>query len=159
MSCRRIVIATVAVFCGTLFPSAVRADDWPHWGEQDGRNMVSDERGLPDSFDPGQKDPHGGGIDLATTKNVKWTARLGTMTCSTPAVAGGRVFIGTALEGQGVESPARMRICPSRHRSREDASRRHLATHRGLTCGTAAVSGSRWQFPNDRSAVAFHLHE
>jgi outer membrane protein assembly factor BamB len=78
------------------------AKDWPQWGGQDGRNMVSEEKGLPESFAPGEKNPKGGGIDLATTKNVKWVAKLGTMSCSTPAVAGGKVFIGTASEGQGV---------------------------------------------------------
>ncbi len=45
--------------------------------------MVSEERGLPDSFDP------------ATGKNVKWVARLGNETHGTPTVAGGRVYIGT----------------------------------------------------------------
>ena len=45
--------------------------------------MVSDEKNLPDSFDP------------KTGKNIKWTAKLGTETHSTPVVAGGRVYIGT----------------------------------------------------------------
>jgi len=45
--------------------------------------MVSAEKGLPDSFDP------------KTGKNIKWVARLGTQTHSTPIVAGGRVYIGT----------------------------------------------------------------
>jgi hypothetical protein len=62
----------------------------------------SEERGLPDSFVPGEKKADGSGIDPATTKNVKLVAQLGTMTCSTPAVAGGRVFLGTMSERQGV---------------------------------------------------------
>ena len=37
----------------------------------------------------------GSGIDLQTTQNVKWTARLGNNSFSTPAIAGGKVFIGT----------------------------------------------------------------
>lgn len=45
--------------------------------------MVSDEKGLPDSFDP------------KTGLNIKWSASLGTETHSTPVVADGRVFIGT----------------------------------------------------------------
>ena len=45
--------------------------------------MVSDERGLPDSFDP------------QTGRNIQWSAELGTETHSTPVVAGGRVYIGT----------------------------------------------------------------
>jgi outer membrane protein assembly factor BamB len=99
---RRISVIAIVVLCVALHPLSALAKDWPQWGGQDGRNMVSDEKGLPESFVPGEKSPQGGGIDLATTKNVRWAARLGTMTCSTPAVAGGRVFIGTALESQGV---------------------------------------------------------
>jgi outer membrane protein assembly factor BamB len=71
------------------------AADWPQWGGCDARNMVSDATGLPDSFVPGDKNPNGSGIDPATTKNVKWTARLGSTTYGNPTVAGGRVFVGT----------------------------------------------------------------
>ena len=59
------------------------AGDQPQWGERYSRNMVSDETGLPDSFDP-----HG-------NVNVKWSVPLGTSTYSTPVIAGGKVLIGT----------------------------------------------------------------
>jgi outer membrane protein assembly factor BamB len=75
--------------------SAVRAADWPQWGGTDNRNLVSTETDLPNSFEPGKKKPDGSGIDLATTKNVKWTARLGGAAYGNPTVAGGRVFVGT----------------------------------------------------------------
>src|ERR1035438_9885527 len=68
-------------FWALRFPA--HADDEPQWGRAWSRNMVSDERGLPDSFDP------------ATGRNIKWFAELGTETHSTPVVAGGRVCIGT----------------------------------------------------------------
>lgn len=45
--------------------------------------MVSDERGLPDGFDP------------ATGRNIKWDAPIGTETHSTPVVSRGRVYLGT----------------------------------------------------------------
>jgi outer membrane protein assembly factor BamB len=45
--------------------------------------MVSDEHGLPDSFDP------------KTGRNIKWSADLGTEAHSSPVIAGGRVYIGT----------------------------------------------------------------
>lgn len=85
----------ILVLTAGLWPGAVHAGDWPQWGGRDGRDMVSAETGLPDSFDPGQKSPSGGGIDLATTKNVKWVARLGSAAYGNPTVAGGRVFVGT----------------------------------------------------------------
>jgi len=71
------------------------AADWPQWGGRNCRNPVSDERGLPDSFIPGRKDPKSGNIDRATTKNVKWAARLGYASYGNPTVADGRVFVGT----------------------------------------------------------------
>lgn len=93
MATRRAVwigLAWFAAAAGTVF-----ATDWPQWGGQDGRNMVSDERGLPDSFEPGKKLSNASGIDPASTANVRWTARLGSQTYGNPTVAGGRVFVGT----------------------------------------------------------------
>ena len=60
----------------------------------DGRNQVSDEKNLPVSFVPGRKKA-GGGIDMATTKNVKWAVKLGSYVYGNPTVAGGKVFVGT----------------------------------------------------------------
>ena len=69
--------------------------EWPQWGGRETRNMVSDEKGIPESFEPGNKLPGGSGIDMATTKNVKWAAKLGTETYGNPTVSGGKVFVGT----------------------------------------------------------------
>jgi len=66
-----------------LLPGAVRSADRAQWGERHSRNMVSEETGLPESFDP------------KTGRNVKWSVPLGTECYSTPVVAGGRVLIGT----------------------------------------------------------------
>jgi len=63
--------------------SSTHAADQAQWGQAWSRNIVSDERGLPDSFDP------------ETGRNVKWSVELGTETHSTPTIAGGRVYIGT----------------------------------------------------------------
>ena len=61
----------------------VSAGDQPQWGERYSRNMISDERGLPEKF------------DIKTGQNVRWSARLGTESYSTPVVSGGKVFVGT----------------------------------------------------------------
>ncbi len=60
--------------------------DWPMLGGRPDRNMVSEEKGLPLTWDVWQK------------KNVKWTADIGTNNYGTPVVSGGRVFIGTNNE-------------------------------------------------------------
>jgi len=79
---------------GASLSLAARAGDWPQWGGTDERNMASPAKGIPDSFDPGPKLP-GGAFDLSKGKNVKWVARLGSYCCGTPAVSGGKVFLGT----------------------------------------------------------------
>ena len=71
-----------------------RGEDWPQWGGHEARNMVSAEKGLPDSFTAGKR-KRTTGVDLTTTQNVKWAARLGSENYSTPAVAGGKVYVGT----------------------------------------------------------------
>ena len=76
-----LVLVGLAVLWGG--PALAPAADQPQWGRRDSRNMVSDETGLPDTFDP------------KTGQNVKWSVPLGTECYSTPVVAGGKVFIGT----------------------------------------------------------------
>ncbi len=72
------------------------AQDWPQWGGNDpGRNMYSPARGLPDRFEPGKFKKGTEDIDLATTKNVRWVAKLGSQSYGNVTVAGGKVFIGT----------------------------------------------------------------
>ena len=70
------------------------AADWPQFGGSDARNMVSAEKGLPAKFEPGKKNSDGSDIDLRTTRNVKWVAKLGSENYSSPVVANGKVFIG-----------------------------------------------------------------
>ena len=56
--------------------------DCPQWGERYTRNMVSDETGLPSSF------------NIETGKNVKWSVSLGSNGYATPVVAQGKVLMG-----------------------------------------------------------------
>jgi outer membrane protein assembly factor BamB len=79
-----------------LTMASVQAGDWPAWGGSDpGRNMVSSEKGLPETFKPGEKSPMGEGMLPGTTENVRWVVKLGNLICGNPSVSGGRVFIGT----------------------------------------------------------------
>ena len=61
--------------------------DWPMWGGTPDRNMISNMKGLPTSW------------DVKTKKNVKWVAQLGSQTYGNVVVAGGMVFVGTNNEG------------------------------------------------------------
>jgi len=84
-----------------LTAHSLRAGDWPQWAGSDAKNMVSPEKGLPESFTPGEKRSDGT-IDLATARNVRWGVKVGTAIYSTPSVAEGRVFVGAMEEGNGL---------------------------------------------------------
>ena len=79
---RRIILSAVVVVAAS---SAVSAD-WPMWGGTPSRNMVSDMKGLPTTW------------DLKTGKNVKWVAELGSQSYGNPTVAEGVVMVGTNNE-------------------------------------------------------------
>ena len=65
---------------------AAPAADWPMWGGNASRNMVSLETGIPRSW------------DLKSRERVKWVAEIGSQSYGNPVVAGGRVFLGTNNE-------------------------------------------------------------
>ncbi len=57
--------------------------DWPMWGGDAGRNMVSSEKGIPQTW------------DVKAGTNIKWKAEIGSQSYGNPAVAGGLVCVGT----------------------------------------------------------------
>lgn len=73
--------ARTAFFFACLAASATA--DQSQWGSAWTRNMVSPETGLAERF------------DVKTGENIRWRAKLGTESHSSPVVAGGRVLIGT----------------------------------------------------------------
>ena len=85
------LVATAAVGA----PHAL-AQDWPQWGRDMTRNMVAPKDcDLPDTFDPGQFVGVTEKVDMATTENVRWVAKLGSQSYGNPTVADGRVYVGT----------------------------------------------------------------
>jgi outer membrane protein assembly factor BamB len=115
----------VPLFLLTSSP-ALAAADQPQWGVRFSRNMVSEERGLPDSFDP------------ATGRNIKWVARLGSETHSSPIVAGGRVYVGT--------------------NNNEPRDPRHQGDRGVLMCFDEKTGGFLWQLvvPKIKTSVYWH---
>ncbi len=81
--------ALVLVFPAFSMPRASDpgGSDWPMWGGTADRNMVSNMKGLPISW------------DIKTGKNVKWVAELGSQAYGNPTVANGVVLVGTNNEG------------------------------------------------------------
>jgi outer membrane protein assembly factor BamB len=89
-------IITFVIACG--ISCTAFAAEWPQWGGTSIRNMYSPEKGLPATFDPGKFKQGTEDVDLKTTKNVKWVAKLGSQSYGNVTVAGGKVFVGTNNE-------------------------------------------------------------
>ncbi len=61
--------------------------DSPMWGGSPDRNMVSDETGIPATWDVKKK------------TNIKWVTKLGSQTYGNPVISKGRIFVGTNNNG------------------------------------------------------------
>jgi outer membrane protein assembly factor BamB len=69
--------------------------DWPTWGVDGTRNMVSPAKGIPFDFEPGDIGEDGKVIDA---KGLKWATEMGSQSYGTTTVKDGRIFIGTNNE-------------------------------------------------------------
>jgi len=86
-------VARITVIAVLVVAVQASAADWPQWGGTVGKNMAADEKPLPASFVPGEKNSLAGTIDMKTAKNVRWARKVCKSTFSTPVVAGGKVFL------------------------------------------------------------------
>jgi len=84
MNSKRIARILAAMALGTAMTAA--AADWPMWGGGPNRNMVSDETGIPRTWD----------VDAKT--NIKWVSEIGSQSYGNPVVADGKIFVGTNNE-------------------------------------------------------------
>ena len=93
----------VGLLCLGLLSSKALAKDWPQWCGSDSKNLVSEEKGLPDSFVPGERDfAVGATIKMDTTRNVKWARKVCQAAYATPVIAGGKIFLGGRRPQQGL---------------------------------------------------------
>ena len=74
----------IAIVFATVVPAT--GADWPMWGANGSRNMVSLESGIPSTW------------DLKTKANIKWVAEIGSQSYGNPVIADGKVFVGTNNE-------------------------------------------------------------
>lgn len=91
----KLTVFVPAVLSGFLLAPSLVAGDWPQWGGLPHRNMYSPEKGLPDRFEPGKFKPGTDDVDMTTTKNVKWIAKIGSQSYGNVTISNGKVFIGT----------------------------------------------------------------
>lgn len=73
------VVVSIAAFAALK----TGAKETAMWGFTPSRNMVSDEKNLPEKWDP------------KAGLNIKWTAALGSQTYAGPVLIGDQVFVGT----------------------------------------------------------------
>ena len=87
-----IVSAVVAAAAVAVTPVATAAstDEWPSF-RGDGAQGVADEQSLPDSW------------DVASGRNVRWTSEIPGTGHSSPVVAGGRLYVTTAVSSSDGE--------------------------------------------------------
>jgi len=71
--------------------------EWPQWGHNSSKNMVSPAKNIPSDFSAGEENADGE-IDIKTAKNAKWIVKLGNQAYGTATISGGRVFVGTNNE-------------------------------------------------------------
>ena len=88
----------IAAFFTLIIAIAANGADWPEWGGSPHNNMASVSKSIPAQMDPGKRKKGSEEIDIATTKNVKWVAKIGSQSYGTPTVAEGKVLIGTNNE-------------------------------------------------------------
>ncbi len=69
--------------------------DWPTWGRDGLRNMVSPAKNISFDIDPGHVGPDG---EVISAKNLRWVAEMGSQAYGTATIKDGRVFIGTNNE-------------------------------------------------------------
>lgn len=87
---KKFIAASIAAIPATMLllwasdPNA--GGDWPMWGGTPDRNMVSNMKAVPTTW------------DVKTKKNIKWVAELGSQSYGNPVVAGGMVYVGTNNE-------------------------------------------------------------
>ena len=85
------------VICISLIGSSIHAAEWPSWGKDSSRNMVSEEEGIVFDFNPGELNDDES-IDLKSTQNVKWVAKLGSQAYGNVTIGEGKVLVGTNNE-------------------------------------------------------------
>ena len=86
-----ITVAYIIIWTVSTAPVKSAAEETAMWGFTPSRNLVSNEKNLPEKWDP------------ESGLNIKWTASLGSQTYAGPVLIGGKVFVGT--NNQGMRNP------------------------------------------------------
>jgi outer membrane protein assembly factor BamB len=89
--------STVPLVIFLFSMSSLLGADWPMWGKDGSRNMVSDEKKITFDFVAGEMSDDEV-VDMKTTKNLRWVAKLGSQAYGNVTIGNGCVFVGTNNE-------------------------------------------------------------
>lgn len=89
---------TLHLITAAALVGSAMAQDWPMWGGSPDRNMVAQAKNLPVDIVIGETDGETEEVDMAGSKNLLWTAKLGSQTYGNTVTAFGKVFVGTNNE-------------------------------------------------------------
>ena len=94
-------LLVLVTIIGTVTSQDVHSDDWPMLGRSANRNSVSLEKNPPLQWDT--DDVQFGEYDRTQKprRNVKWVAKLGSVTFGDPVIADGLVWVGTNNDFEG----------------------------------------------------------
>ena len=89
------------LFALLLSAASAMAGDSPEFCGSHSKNMVSDEKNLPETFSLGEKDTSNGCVIVATATNVAWGVKINSVMYPSPTVVAGKVFVGGGEPGKG----------------------------------------------------------
>jgi len=101
-----LLAGTSAIMAQTARPVSP-AGEYAQWCGRLDRNHIAEAKGLADSFDEISSSNSAG----APLRNVKWVAKLGQACFGSPVVAGGKVYLGGCLKGQGGDTALGLLWC------------------------------------------------
>jgi len=93
---RTTYLLSICLVLSSFVNTNVNAEDYTRWGERWTRNLaIPGLKNLPETFKPVKRNYQTGKTTLPENSGVKWTATLGNVTCTSPIVCNGKIFIGT----------------------------------------------------------------
>jgi outer membrane protein assembly factor BamB len=132
----------------TALPLA--SQDWPMWGGNPQRNMVSTIKNLPSTW------------DVKTKKNIKWKVQIGSTSYGNPVVADGKIFLGTnndSPKNAGIEGDKGVLMCFRESDGKflwqavSDKLEQALDWPEQGVCSSPAVEGKRLYYVNNRGEL------
>ncbi len=133
-----------------LLALPLASQDWPMWGGNPQRNMVSAVKNLPSTW------------DIKTNKNIKWKVEIGSTSYGNPVVADGKIFLGTNNanpKNAGIEGDKGVLMCFRESDGKflwqavSDKLEQGLDWPEQGVCSSPAVEGKRLYYVNNRGEL------